>query len=95
MNDNGLRTGTVKYFNGEYGFIQPDDGGPDVHFYKTVLMMFRIGMLYPGDRVAFKTSFAADDPGKELIRTIAMDDGGGDRQEARVIPARRGAEIAP
>jgi cold shock protein len=50
-----MKTGTVKWFNGQkgYGFIQPDDGGPDVFVH--ISAVERAGMQYlrEGQKIAF------------------------------------------
>ena len=44
-----MPTGTVKWFNGQkgFGFIQPDDGGPDVFLH--ISAVERAGMQAPAD----------------------------------------------
>ena len=31
----GVKKGTVKFFNGSYGFIAPSDEGKDIYFHKS------------------------------------------------------------
>jgi CspA family cold shock protein len=44
-----MPTGTVKWFNGQkgFGFIQPDDGGPDVFLH--ISAVERAGMQAPSE----------------------------------------------
>jgi CspA family cold shock protein len=48
-------TGTVKFFNAErgYGFIKPDDGGPDVFVHITAVERAGIKSLNEGQRISF------------------------------------------
>ena len=50
-----MKTGTVKWFNAQkgYGFIQPDDGGPDVFVH--IRAVERAGMPYlrEGQKIVF------------------------------------------
>lgn len=49
-------TGTVKFFNTEkgYGFIKPDDGGPDVFVHVSAVMGSGLGTLNEGQRISFE-----------------------------------------
>jgi cold shock CspA family protein len=90
MSTNGIRKGVVKYFTGSYGMITPDDGGREVFCPKQVLIFLDLGMLYPNDRVLFKSTQSPTEPDRDVIRWMAMDDGRTDATEATVIQARRG-----
>lgn len=85
-----IRKGTVKYFTGSYGIIVPDDGGQEVFCPKQAIILFEIGMLYPEDRVVFKSTPSPTEPGKDVIRWMAMDDGSDNQHQAKVIPVRGG-----
>jgi CspA family cold shock protein len=47
--------GTVKFFNFDkgYGFIKPDNGGPDVFVHVSALQTSGIDNLNEGERIAF------------------------------------------
>ena len=49
-------SGTVKFFNAErgYGFIKPDDAGPDVFVHITAVEKAGLKNLAEGQRVTFK-----------------------------------------
>jgi CspA family cold shock protein len=51
-----LQTGVVKWFNATkgYGFIQPDNGGPDAFVHISAVERSGIGELREGDRVQFE-----------------------------------------
>jgi CspA family cold shock protein len=48
--------GTVKFYNGQkgFGFIQPDNGGPDVFVHATALEAAGIHGLNEGQKVSFE-----------------------------------------
>jgi CspA family cold shock protein len=48
--------GTVKFYNSSkgYGFIQPDNGGPDVFVHATALEQAGIYTLNEGQKVSFE-----------------------------------------
>jgi CspA family cold shock protein len=50
-----MATGTVKFFNSDkgYGFIMPEDGGPDVFVHASALEAAGIRTLVEGLRVSF------------------------------------------
>lgn len=50
-----MATGVVKMFNTErgFGFIKPDDGGPDVFLHISALEQAGIGSLPVGARISF------------------------------------------
>ena len=51
-----MATGTVKWFNGAkgFGFIQPDEGGPDVFVHISAVERSGMGSLNEGQRVSFE-----------------------------------------
>ena len=51
-----MASGTVKFFNISkgFGFIQPDDGGPDVFVHASALERSGVRDLGEGDRVTFE-----------------------------------------
>jgi CspA family cold shock protein len=53
--DSAMATGQVKFFNGQkgFGFIQPDEGGPDVFVHVTALERAGIRGLAEGQKVIF------------------------------------------
>jgi len=48
--------GTVKWFNAKkgYGFIQPENGGPDVFVHISAVERAGLGMLQDGQRVDYE-----------------------------------------
>ena len=50
-----MAVGTVKWFNGQkgYGFIQPDNGGPDVFVHISAVERSGIGMLVEGQKISY------------------------------------------
>jgi CspA family cold shock protein len=50
-----MPTGTVKFFNADkgYGFIAPEDGGPDVFLHASALEAAGIRSVSDGDRISF------------------------------------------
>jgi cold shock protein len=50
-----LAIGTVKWFNGQkgYGFIQPENGGPDVFVHISAVERSGIGMLQEGQKISY------------------------------------------
>ena len=51
-----MSTGTVKWFNGAkgYGFIQPDEGGPDVFVHISAVERAGLRSLNEGQKVTFE-----------------------------------------
>jgi CspA family cold shock protein len=51
-----LQTGTVKWFNATkgYGFITPDQGGPDAFVHISAVERSGLGELREGDRVQYR-----------------------------------------
>jgi CspA family cold shock protein len=51
-----MATGTVKWFNGTkgYGFIQPDEGGPDVFVHISAVERAGLRSLNEGQKVTYE-----------------------------------------
>ena len=51
------QTGTVKFFNADkgYGFIKPDDGGPDIFVHITAVQASGLAALSENQKVTFET----------------------------------------
>jgi cold shock protein len=51
-----MTTGTVKWFNGQkgFGFIQPDNGGPDVFVHISAVERAGLGSLHEGQKLSFE-----------------------------------------
>ncbi|MDB5450235.1 MAG: cold-shock DNA-binding domain protein [Phenylobacterium sp.] len=51
-----MSTGTVKWFNGTkgYGFIQPDEGGPDVFVHISAVERAGLRSLDEGQKVTYE-----------------------------------------
>ena len=51
-----MATGTVKWFNATkgFGFIQPDEGGPDVFVHISAVERAGLGSLNEGQKVSFE-----------------------------------------
>jgi CspA family cold shock protein len=51
-----MRTGTVKWFNGTkgYGFIQPDNGGPDVFVHISAVERSGLNGLNEGQKISYE-----------------------------------------
>jgi CspA family cold shock protein len=48
-----MTTGTVKFYNGRYGFIQPDNNGKDVFVHASALERAGMRNLVEGQKVSF------------------------------------------
>jgi cold shock protein len=50
-----LAIGTVKWFNAQkgYGFIQPENGGPDVFVHISAVERSGMGMLQDGQKISY------------------------------------------
>ena len=51
-----MATGVVKWFNGQkgYGFIQPDNGGPDVFVHISAVERAGLHQLAEGQKLSFE-----------------------------------------
>jgi CspA family cold shock protein len=51
-----MSTGTVKWFNGTkgFGFIQPDEGGPDVFVHISAVERAGLGTLNEGQKITYE-----------------------------------------
>ena len=51
-----MANGTVKWFNGDkgYGFIQPDQGGPDIFVHISAVERAGLRSLNDGQKVAYE-----------------------------------------
>jgi CspA family cold shock protein len=51
-----MKTGVVKWFNGQkgFGFIQPEDGGNDVFVHISAVERAGLGSLNEGQKVSFE-----------------------------------------
>ena len=66
------RSGLVKFYNAAkgYGFVVPDDGGPDVFLHGSVLNRAGLGALEPGERVSVMVEQGARGPQARDIELI-------------------------
>ncbi|HVG49488.1 MAG TPA: cold-shock protein, partial [Rubellimicrobium sp.] len=78
-----MASGTVKFFNASkgFGFIQPDDGGPDVFVHATALERAGVRDLNEGDQVSFEVEEDRRS-GKESATNLRVT-GSGSRSGAR------------
>ncbi|KAF4407622.1 MULTISPECIES: cold-shock protein [Streptomyces] len=67
-----MATGTVKWFNSEkgYGFIEQDEGGPDVFAHQSNIDVQGYRELSDGQRVEFDVTQGQKGPQAENIRPI-------------------------
>lgn len=67
-----MTPGTVKFFNDQkgFGFIQPDNGGPDMFVHVSALERSGIRSLSEGQKVTFTTAIDKR-KGKEAVDMIA------------------------
>jgi cold shock protein len=51
-----MTTGTVKWFNSTkgFGFIQPDQGGPDVFVHISAVERAGLGSLHEGQKIGYE-----------------------------------------
>jgi CspA family cold shock protein len=51
-----MSTGVVKWFNPTkgFGFIQPDEGGPDVFVHISAVERSSLGSLHEGQKIAYE-----------------------------------------
>ncbi len=64
--------GTVKWFNATkgYGFIAPDDGGPDVFVHHSAILADGFRTLEENQRVEFVAGRGAKGPQAEQVRPV-------------------------
>ncbi|QKV90580.1 cold-shock protein [Streptomyces sp. NA02950] len=67
-----MATGTVKWFNSEkgFGFIQQDDGGPDVFVHFSAIQTTGFKELAEGARVDFQVTQGPKGPQAEHVVPI-------------------------
>ncbi|RCL03487.1 MAG: cold shock protein (CspA family) [Candidatus Tokpelaia sp. JSC161] len=69
------QTGAVKFFNHEkgYGFIQPDDGSPDIFVHVSALQASRLSSLKDRQRVAFDIEPDRHGKGPKAVNITMID----------------------
>ena len=72
MRDDGMPTGTVKWFNATkgFGFIQPDGGSKDVFVHITALERAGLRGLDDGQKVTFDLETSRD--GRQSATNLAL-----------------------
>ena len=67
-----MATGTVKWFNPTkgYGFIQPDEGGPDAFVHITALEASGVDSLNEGAKVEFELEVGRN--GKQAAASLKL-----------------------
>lgn len=67
-----MATGTVKWFNSEkgFGFIQQDDGGPDVFVHFSAIETSGFKSLEEGAKVDYQVTQGPKGPQAERVVTI-------------------------
>jgi len=68
-----MKTGTIKFFSEEkgFGFITPDDGGPDVFLHKNQVEKSGVSVVLKGQIVAYETEISKK-TGKEIAQSIKI-----------------------
>jgi cold shock protein len=66
--------GTVKFFNTEkgYGFIKPDDGGPDIFVHVTAVERAGFNGLKEGQRLNFEIEPDKKGKGPKAVDLVAV-----------------------
>ncbi|MGL5114744.1 MAG: cold-shock protein [Beijerinckiaceae bacterium] len=66
--------GTVKFFNTEkgYGFIKPDDGGPDIFVHVTAVERAGFGGLKEGQKLHFEIEPDKKGKGPKAVDLVAL-----------------------
>jgi CspA family cold shock protein len=66
-----MKTGTVKFFNTQkgFGFIQPEDGSPDMFVHITAIHQAGLNGLDEGQKVSFDIE---DNRGKDTAANIKI-----------------------
>ncbi|GAA1502434.1 cold-shock protein [Streptomyces albidochromogenes] len=64
-----MATGTVKWFNADkgFGFIQQDEGGPDVFVHFSAIQSQGFKELHEGDKVEFQVTQGPKGPQAEDV----------------------------
>ncbi|MEU1375840.1 cold-shock protein [Streptomyces triculaminicus] len=64
-----MATGTVKWFNADkgFGFIQQDDGGPDVFVHFSAIQTTGFRELHEGDKVSYDVTQGPKGPQAENV----------------------------
>lgn len=67
-----MATGTVKWFNGEkgFGFIAPDEGGPDVFAHYSAIQTSGFRSLEENQKVQFDVTQGPKGPQAENIQPL-------------------------
>ena len=67
-----MATGKVKWYSDEkgYGFVQPDDGGPDVFVHHSVIQTGGYRTLLEGQRVRYESEPDAKGPRATLVAPL-------------------------
>ncbi|MER6217825.1 cold-shock protein [Streptomyces sp. NPDC048387] len=67
-----MATGTVKWFNAEkgFGFIQQDNGGPDVFVHFSAIQAQGFKSLDENAQVEYEVTQGAKGPQAEMVRSL-------------------------